>query len=54
MSLEDARQLVTKEGYAIIELLEESDGIYIFLCNGDDDSETEVAVINGEVVVAPT
>ena len=54
MSYEEAKQLVIEKGFKIIKLIEENDGIFIFLCNGDDDSEIEVSVVNGEVFVAPT
>lgn len=54
MERNEAVKLLESEGFKIIELLEENDGDFAFLCDGDDQSEIEVAVVNGMVVISPT
>ena len=54
MDSDEARRLVETEGFSVISLQEEKGDVFIFLCNDDDESEIEVAVIDGNVIVAPT
>jgi len=54
MGVNEARQLVRDEGFEVIELSEEQDGVFVFACKGDDESDIIVSVIDGAVVIAPT
>ena len=53
MSEEEARTLVENEGYTVIELLEQQDDSYCFLCSLNGE-EVDVCVIDGVVNIAPT
>ena len=54
MEINDAIQLVKDDGFDVVGLLEESDGVFVFSCNGDNDSEIVVSVVDGNVAIAPT
>lgn len=53
MQEEEARKLVEKEGFTVIELLEYENDSYCFLCSIDGE-EVEVCVVDGMVAIAPT
>lgn len=54
MDQNKARELVESEGFRVIELLEEDGEVFVFLCYGEDNSEIEVSVVGGAVVISPT
>lgn len=53
MSEEEARKLISDNGFDVIGLLEKNGDSYCFLCVIDGE-EIEVCVVDGAVVVAPT
>lgn len=53
MNYEEARKMVEGEEYVVLDWTEE-DGVYFFTCKGEEDTEIEVCVIDGHVVVSPT
>jgi hypothetical protein len=54
MNEEKARGLIEDEGFTVLSFIEEEDGVFIFSCKGTDDSEIEVCVMDGQVIVSPT
>lgn len=54
MTGDDARKLVEDEGFTVIDYTGEEQGIFFFLCDGEQDTTVEVCVVNGEVVISPT
>lgn len=53
MSENEARELVEKEGYTGIKLVERSGEMFVFSCIATDDNEIEVCVIDGVVLPSP-
>lgn len=54
MGKQEAVAAIKEAGFKVIELLEESDGVFFFLCERSDGAEIEVVYESGDVIVAPT
>lgn len=52
--METAKAMIEAEGITVLSFVGEEDGVFIFACKGEDDSEIEVCVIGDQVVIAPT
>lgn len=52
--MDKAKRIVEEEGFVVLSVLEERDGNFCFLCKDESGNETQVCVIDGEIMIEPT